>query len=99
VSKYRRAAKVDLNQSDIVKDLRMMGVSVEVGHDDILCGYKGKTYWYEIKSENATSRKTGEVLESSKKDDQKRLEKEFKGHYRIITCLADITMELFGVSE
>lgn len=42
MSKYRRAARIDKNQPEIVKILRSVpGVSVELGKDDI----RGVTYW------------------------------------------------------
>ena len=62
MSKWRKAAKVDANQADIVKELRALGYSVELNHDDILVGHRGKTYWFEIK----TGPKA-EVKESQKK--------------------------------
>jgi hypothetical protein len=95
MSKYRRAAKIDANQPDIVDKLRKAGYSVEVNHDDILVGFQGRTFWYEIKEpEKALSKKTGEILESVKKDSQKRLEKEWKGHYRIVSSLEDILLDM-----
>ena len=95
MSKWRRAAKVDANQPDIVTALRKMpGVSVEVGHDDILVGYKGRTYWFEIKSEASVSKSTGEILESAKKTGQRYLEREWPGHYRIVSTLGEILEEL-----
>jgi len=94
MSKYRRKANVDLNQQAIVQALRSIGVTVQPGHDDILCGYQGKTYWYEIKSANAVSKKTGKVLESAKKESQKRLETFWQGHYKIVSCLDDILEDL-----
>ena len=46
---------MDKNQNDIVKELRKIpGLSVQLDVNDILVGYQGKTYWYEIK-ENPTS--------------------------------------------
>ena len=51
----RRAAKVDTNQPDVVRDLRQMGVSVThlhsvgMGCPDILCGWRGANYAFEIK--------------------------------------------------
>jgi len=46
----RRKAKVDANQAEIVKNLRLIpGVSVRLGMDDFLVGYKGATYWVELK--------------------------------------------------
>lgn len=86
----RTAAKVDSNQGALVKDLRgIPGVSVEVGHDDILVGYRGRTYWYEIKNP-ACANKKGKVFKSSKKDAQIELEKNFTGHYKIVTRIEEI---------
>ena len=51
----RRAAKVDGNQSVVVRDLRSCGVSVQHLHaigqgcPDILCGWKGRNWAFEIK--------------------------------------------------
>lgn len=84
MSKYRRAAKVDANQPGIVKELRERGISVEVGHDDILVGYQGKTYWFEIKvSEKANIQ-----------DSQIKLLEEWKGHYCIVWELDQILDEI-----
>lgn len=95
MSKYRRAAKVDDNQYLIVSMLREIpGVSVSVSHDDILVGYKGKTYWYEIKSIRAVSKKTGNILESEIKDSQKELRSTFKGHYKIVSSLTEILEDI-----
>lgn len=70
----RRADKIDSNQTDIVDELREQGYSVEVGHDDILVGYKGRTYWYEIKA-----RPRAEIKQS-----QLDLLDKFQGHYKIV---------------
>ena len=51
----RRAAKVDGNQSEIVRYLRAMGASVYPTHvvgggfPDIVVGYRGVNYLFEIK--------------------------------------------------
>lgn len=88
-------AKVDNNQSDIVKKLRSIpGLTVELGHDDFLCGYRGKTFWYELKSEDAVSRKTKKVLESAIKPSQKKIRSEFTGHYKIVSNLTEILKDL-----
>ena len=94
---YRKAANVDKNQGEIVKELRKFA-SVELDHDDILVGYQGKTYWYELKSDNAVSKKTGKVLNSKKKAGQIKLENEFKGHYKIVSSLEEILIDM-GVSK
>jgi hypothetical protein len=94
----RRAKKTDNNQSDIVTELRSIpGVTVILEKDDILVGYKGKTYWFEIKNEDGVSRKTGEILDSALRDSQKKILKEFTGHYRIVWSIEQILEDL-GIS-
>ena len=96
----RRKAKIDNNQTAIVNALLgIPGVTVEVGHDDILVGRNGSTYWYELKSDLAVSKKTGLILESQKKNRQKKLEKEFTGHYRIVSSLDEIISEITEVRQ
>lgn len=73
MSKWVRHKRIDANQPEIVKELRKIGYSVELGHDDILVGHKGRTYWYEIK--------TGPKADI--KPSQTKLLKEYKGHYKI----------------
>jgi len=87
MSKYVRHKKIDANQPEIVKDLRAMGYSVELGHDDILVGAHGKTYWFEIK--------TGPRAEI--KESQEKLLAEFKGHYKIVWNLEMIREEIENV--
>lgn len=88
MSKWRRAARTDANQTQIVKELRSLGYSVEPGHDDLLIGYRGKTFWYEIK--------TGP--KAVVKESQKKLLAEYKGHYKIVwsteMIIDDIKQEL-----
>ena len=94
MSKNRYSARTDSNEADIVKVLRKLGYSVETGHDDILIGYKGKTYWFEVKDPKHKSKKTGLINESAKKPSQIRLEKEWKGHYKIVSSLDEILKEI-----
>ena len=95
MSKWRKAAKIDNGQNEIVAALRMIpGMTVEPGHDDILCGYNGRTFWFEVKSADAVSKKTGKVLESAKKDSQKKLEAEWQGHYQIVSSIDEILREV-----
>lgn len=96
---HRRAAKIDANQPAIVSALRdIPGVTVELDHDDILVGHKGLTYWFEIKAPDAVSKRTGRVKESEKQDGQKRLETEWRGHYRIVATLDEILSDI-GVAS
>ena len=89
MSRYRRAAKVDDNQSEIVTALREIpGVTVQPGHDDILVGYRGRTFWFEIKTKMAIR------LKACLKPSQAKLLAEWTGHYRVVSCLEDIMSEL-----
>lgn len=94
MSKYRQAARTDDNQTEIVSELRKMGISVETNHDDILVGYNGLTFWFEIKTPDCRSKKDGKILQSRKKESQIKLEKEFKGHYKIVTDLDEILKDI-----
>ena len=94
MSNKRYAAKCDTNQPQIVKDLRKLGFSVETGVNDILVGRCGKTYWFEIKTPDCRSKKTGEILQSAKKKSQITLEAEWRGHYKLVTSLDEILVEI-----
>lgn len=95
MSKNRYSARTDENEKDIVKTLRdIPGVSVAVNHDDILVGYNGFTFWFEIKRPDQVSKRTGMVWESVKKDSQKKLENEWTGHYKIVWRLEQILEDL-----
>lgn len=86
--------KVDANQNAIVSLLRLInGVSVEPDHDDILVGYNGVTYWFELKNPNVAN-KSGKVFESAKKKSQKKILARFCGHYKIVTTLIEILQEI-----
>jgi hypothetical protein len=95
VAKYRRAAKIGSNQPEIVARLRQLpGISVVVGHDDILVGYGNKTFWFELKEPECVSKKTGQILDSKKKPEQVKLEQNWSGHYRIVWSLDQILREI-----
>ena len=91
MSRWRQAAKVDTNQSKIVEALEKAGISVELNHDDIICGAHGFTFWYEIKNpELACSRKSGKILESAIRNSQKKIRVGFNGHYEIVSSFEEI---------
>lgn len=95
MSKYRRAAKIDKNQPEIVKALRAIpGVSVQVSMDDILVGHNGINYWYELKEPDTVSKKTGEIRDSAIKPSQHKLRDEWQGHYSIVSALDEILKEI-----
>jgi len=94
MSKYRRAAKIDSNQPEIVKELRKRGFTVQVGMDDILVGHNGKSYWFEIKEPDTVSNVTGKVRPSEIKDTQHKLLASWKGHYQIVWSVEQILEEI-----
>src|SRR5438045_9322348 len=59
----RRAANIDSNQTDIVKQLRKCGVTVQCLHalgqgvPDLLCGWRGVNILLEIKDEDKPASK------------------------------------------
>ena len=91
----RRRQKVDKVQQGIVTALRKLpGVSVETGHDDLIVGYNLMSFWIELKNPEARSKKTGFILESAKKESQRRLERSFTGHYCICTSYDEILEQI-----
>lgn len=93
MGKYRRAARVDNNQKEIVRNLRALGVSVDVGHDDIFCGWKGKNYWYELKDDEVI-KKDGTFKKGAIKRSQEVLLKTWQGHYKIVSSLEEILADI-----
>lgn len=90
-----RAKRVDDNQGLIVeKLLKIPGVQVEVGHDDILVGYNGQTYWFEIKNPSRIFDKSMGVKAGSFKDSQVQLIKNWTGHYRIVWDIDQILSDI-----
>ena len=84
-------ARVDNNQGQIVEDLRKIpGVTVETGHDDLIVGCRRRTFWFELKDDEAVSKKSGEVLESKITPDQKRIRNTFTGQYDIVKSTEEI---------
>lgn len=96
MSKFRQAARVDTNQKSIVSGLRKMGYSVLTGHDDILVGHNGKTYFFEIKDPEKTVKKSGGFKAGAIKDSQIKLAAEWKGHYAIVHSLEQILEQING---
>lgn len=84
MTRYRKNTRTDKNQKAIVDELRSMGFSVVVDHDDILVGYRGFTFWYEIKEPETVSKKTGKIRSNAIKDNQKLLLQTYRGHYQIV---------------
>ena len=99
MSKFRRAAKVDKSQLQIVLDLRMIpGVTVALPHDDILVGYNGETFWFEIKSPDVISKVTGKPRPSAIKKSQNDIKASWTGHYSIVWSIEQI-LDQIGVTD
>jgi len=98
VSKNRFSARTDANEAGIVKSLRKMGYSVQIGVDDILVGINMRNYWFEIKDPKHKSKKTGLINESAKKPTQRILEKTWKGQYHIVSELEEI-LDVIGYNK
>lgn len=91
----RWAARIDANQIQIMDALRAMGFSVAPRHDDILVGYHGKTFWFEIKNPTKTGKIQYANSKAGAKKKQHDLKENWRGHYRIVTCLNDILQDLY----
>lgn len=99
MSGHRRAANIDKNQPEIVKALRdINGVTVRLSMDDILVGYKGVNYWFEIKEPRHLNKK-GEICEYAIKDSQRKLLAKWKGHYKIVWSLKQILDDIGIASQ
>ena len=94
----RYHARIDNSQPAIVKALRQMGYSVALQHDDILVGWAGRTYWFEIKTPSATGKVAyaGGTGGKRTKSKQETIRDTWRGHYRIVTSLAEILEDLVG---
>jgi len=69
-------------------------VAVEVDHDDVLVGYQGRTYWYEIKNPERAVGSNGEVRETRKQDTQKVLDREWSGHRETVWNVDQILYDI-----
>lgn len=93
-----RAAKTDTNQAGIVKDLRAIpGVEVDLNHNDILVGFRGVTYWFEVKNPDKVG-KDGKIIPSAIRDSQVKLLDTWTGHYELVWSLEQILRRL-GINE
>lgn len=94
--KYRHN-KTDTNEKDIVRALRKIpGITVITGVNDIICGYKGFNYLYEIKNPSEIAKATGKPFNRKHNTylKQSNLETTWTGHYRIVSTLDEILAEL-----
>jgi len=94
----RRKDRIDDNQNDIVKELRRIpGLTVEPDHDDVLIGWMGKTYWFEIKNPEV-KKKCGGYRKGAIKPHQQNLKETWTGHYEIVSTIEEILHSL-GINK
>ena len=67
---------------------------MDCGHDDILVGKNGKTYWYEIKDPKKALKQDGTFKAGQIKDSQIKLSNEWRGHYKIVTSTEEIVNDI-----
>jgi len=96
MGRNRYAAKIDVNQPEIVRQLRKSGHSVITGHDDILVGHEGRTYWFEIKDPEKTVLKDGTWKAGALKDSQIKLLEEWLGQYDAVHSIEQILEIIHG---
>ncbi len=90
----RYAARIDEDQNQIIEDLlKIPGMTVEKGHDDILLGLIGFTFWIEIKSKSAR-KKTGGYRKGAIKKSQVKISDTFTGHYLIASSYNEIIQDM-----
>jgi hypothetical protein len=96
MSRRYQHKNTDKNEKEIVKALRQInGVTVETDKDDIIVGYKKRSYWFEIKNPNEI-KKNGDPFKRKGKtyEKQMKLKKEFTGHYSIVSNIDQILAEI-----
>lgn len=94
MSRRWQTKNTDRNEKKIVAKLREIpGVMVETGHDDLLVGYKGRTYWFEVKNPNKIN-KDGTVQRQGRRnktqEKQDKLLQEWPGQYNLVWNLDQI---------
>ena len=98
MSEWRRAlrrTKADDGQKAIVRTLLAIpGVTVALGHDDVLLGYKDRTFWYELKSRSAFKVDGVTPRKGALKDSQAALLESWRGHYRVVSTVEEILADL-----
>lgn len=91
MAKRAWANKADANQEVIIKQLRDLGMTVAPRHDDIIVGYGGKNYWFELKNPDGLFLKDGVTFASGKiKKGQGEIRKTWLGQYDIVWELSQI---------
>ena len=90
-SHNRKVHRTDESQPAIVKGLRDRHISVDLNHDDILVGYAGRNYWFEIKSEDRLFKADGVTFKKNAlRPSQIEIRRTWRGHYCVVWSLQQI---------
>ena len=99
MARWYHKGKTDNNQKDILKELRKIpGLSVQAGHDDLLVGYKGVTYWYEVKNPEKMNKDGSATKGTETQKKQTKLFLEWKGHIKLVWELDQILKDI-GIGD
>lgn len=99
MTKHRIKARTDRNELSIVKAIeKIPGVTVSRGHDDLLIGHQGRTFWIEVKDPNRVLNKNGTMHPKHVKDSQVDLLQGWTGHYAICWTLDDV-LDVIGIAK
>ncbi len=88
----RKYGKIDNNQTEIVNGLRKLGFSVEStasiggGFPDIVVGYQGKNYLFEVKQKRSITNENPKPLT----EHEKQFYESWRGQYAVVTCVEDV---------
>lgn len=75
------------------------GVTVATRHDDILVGYRGRTYWFEIKDPaKVLKKRDGGLRKGALKESQEKLEQEWTGHFEVVWSI-DMILKSIGINS
>lgn len=90
MSKWRKDARTDNNQSGIIEQLEALdGVTVAPNRDDFEVGYRGKNYWIELKNPERTLDKDGRITKGCFKKSQIDRLRDWKGQYDVAWSFED----------
>lgn len=107
MSKYKKGVQqsVDKIEKGICRELKKRGWTIENDHDDVLCGYRGKTLWIELKNESPF-KKDGKIKKNVIRDSQFKILWNWYGQYNICWSVEQIinigvyaeSIELIGIT-
>ena len=99
MSKWRKDARIDGGQNEVVEQLRdIPGVKVAVGYDDFIVSYKGVLKWVEWKNIEREVMKCGRIRKGALTKAEKERLCDFHGPYFVAWTLEQILKEI-GVTS